>query len=135
MSENPAALVRLIGSAAVVVLTLAAVGAALFGVGPSGVFWAGLIAGTAVFHSLVAFAVDLARPADMEAAWDEQNSAAYQSSLAFGYYTTLVLFLVFLPLAVTGRMHAEAAYYWLGPVLAAAPPTYYLLSVIRGRAE
>ncbi|MEO0930950.1 MAG: hypothetical protein AAFY14_09925, partial [Pseudomonadota bacterium] len=74
-------------------------------------------------------------PEAADAAWDEQNTEAHRSSLIFGYWAVLAVFLIFLTLILTDRMSADMAFYWLGPVLGAVPPAHYISSVLRGRAE
>lgn len=135
MSANPVSRIRLIGSAMIVILTLTAVIASLASIGPSGLTWAWLIGGAGIGYAVLSFIVNLRHPAAAEAAWDEQNTAAHRDSLIFGFWAVLAVFIVFLVLVLSGLLDADMAFFWLGPVLGAAPPAHYLASILRGRAE
>ncbi len=135
MSANPVSRARLIGSAAVVIVTCCAFIAAFFSVGPSGLTWAYIIGGIAIGYAVLSVILHLRYPEAADAAWDEQNSQAHRDSLIFGFWATLAVFLVFLSLSLTERMDPAHAFYWLGPILGVAPSAHYLTSVARGRAE
>jgi len=85
-------------------------------------------------HAVLSFVVNLAFPEQADRARDELNRTAHRASLAFGYWATLAAFLL-LGFVLTGRLEAQAAFYWLGPVLGIAPALHFILSVLRGRAE
>jgi len=135
MTRNPVSSTRLVGSAAIVLATLAAIGAAILGIGPPGLFWAGLIAVIALGYATLSFVQHLRHPDAAEIAWDEQNTAAHRDSLIFGYWAVLAFFIIFLALSLSDKMDPAIAFYWLGPVLGAVPPAHYVVSVLRGRAE
>ncbi|MEL6839905.1 MAG: hypothetical protein AAFP85_11480 [Pseudomonadota bacterium] len=135
MSANPVSRARLIGSAALVIATCTALLAAFLSIGPSGITWAYIIGAIAVSYAILSFVLHLQYPEAADAAWDEQNTEAHRSSLIFGYWAVLAVFLIFLTLILTDRMSADMAFYWLGPVLGAVPPAHYISSVLRGRAE
>ncbi len=135
MSANPISRIRLFGSLAIVITTVAALVAALLAVGPSGLVWAGIIGTIAIGYAALSFILHLRYPDAAEAAWDEQNTVAHRDSIIFGFWAVLWVFLVFLALSLTGRMDPAMAFYWLGPVLGAVPPAHYIASVLRGRAE
>lgn len=135
MSANPVSRTRLIGSAALVIATVAAIGASILSIGPSGIIWAYIIGAIAIGYAIVSFILHLRHPKAADAAWDEQNTEAHRSSIVFGYWAVLAVFLIFLALSLNARMDPAMAFYWLGPVLGAAPPAHYLFSIMRGRAE
>ena len=135
MSTNPVSRARFIGSAAVVIATLCAMGASMLSIGPSGLTWAAIIGVIAIGYAIIAGIISLRNPEAADAAWDEQNSAVHRDSLIFGFWAVLAVFLIFLTLSLTDRMDPAMAFYWLGPVLGAVPPAYYLAAVMRGRAE
>ena len=135
MSANPVSRARLIGSAAIVITTCAAIGAAFLSIGPSGLTWAYIIGGVAIGYAILSFILHLRYPDAADAAWDEQNTQAHRDSLIFGFWAVLAVFLIFLWLSLTERMDPAMAFYWLGPVLGVVPSAHYLSSVIRGRAE
>lgn len=135
MTQNPVALVRLLTMASAVVLVIASIFAMFTGVGPSGLAWAWIIGGTMIALSALSFVVHLAFPDQAARAWDEMNLTAHRASLVFGYWATLAAFLLLLGLVLTDRLEAQAAFYWLGPVLGIAPSLHFILSVLRGRAE
>ena len=135
MSSNPVARLRLIGSATMVLLVLAAVGASIASIGPSGLTWAWVIGGTAIAYAVLSAIMHRRHPEAGEAAWDEQNTTAHRDALIFGFWATLVTFLIFLALVLTDRLDPAMAFFWLGPVLGAAPSAHYLASILRGRAE
>ncbi|MEJ6404648.1 hypothetical protein [Yoonia sp. 2307UL14-13] len=135
MSTNPVSRARLIGSAAIVIATLAAVAAALLSIGPSGLTWAAIIGGIAISYAIFTFVISLRHPDAADAAWDEQNSHAYRNSIIFGFWSVMTVFLIFLALSLTNRMDPAMAFYWLGPVLGAVPSAYYLVAILRGHAE
>ncbi len=135
MSANPISRVRLLGSAAIVITTAAALIAAFLSIGPSGITWAFIIGGIAIGYAILSFVLHLRYPDAADAAWDEQNNQAHRDSLIFGFWAVLAVFLVFLVLSLTDRMSPAMAFYWLGPVLGAVPPALYLVSIMRGRAE
>lgn len=135
MPANPVSRARLIGSAAIVIATTAALVAANLSIGPSGLTWAFIIGGIAIGYAILSFVLHLRHPDAAEAAWDEQNTAAHRDSLIFGYWAVLAVFLVFLALSLTDRMDPAMAFFWLGPVLGVVPSAHYLTSIMRGRAE
>lgn len=135
MSPNPVSRARLIGSAAIVIVTTTALLAAWFSVGPSGLTWAFIIGGVATSYAILSFILHLRHPEAANAAWDEQNTQAHRDSLIFGFWAVLAVFLVFLALSLTGRMDPGMAFYWLGPVLGAVPSAHYLYAIACGRAE
>ena len=135
MSINPVTRARLIGSAAIVITTVGAIAGAATSIGPSGLTWAWIIGGVALSYAAITFVLSLLNPKATDAAWDEQNMAAHQNSLVFGFWAVLAVFLIFLVLSLADRMDPGLAFYWLGPVLGAMPSAHYLTSVMRGRAE
>lgn len=135
MTRNPVALVRLLTMASAVVLVIASIAAMFAGVGPSGLAWAWIIGGTMIALSVVSFVVNMAFPDHADRAWDEMNLTAHRASLVFGYWATLAAFLLLLGFVLTDRLEAQAAFYWLGPVLGIAPALHFIASVLRGRAE
>ena len=135
MSTNPISRTRLLGSAAIVIVTITALIAAWASIGPSGLTWAYIIGGLALSYAALLFILHLRYPDAADAAWDEQNTQAHRDSLIFGFWAVLWVFLIFLGLSLTDRIDAAAAFYWLGPVLGIAPSLHYLTSVMRGRAE
>ncbi|NBB98563.1 MAG: hypothetical protein GVY34_10435 [Alphaproteobacteria bacterium] len=135
MTKNPVALVRLLTMASAVALVVASIAAMFAGVGPSGLAWAWIIGGTMIALSVLSFVVHLAFPDQADRAWDEMNQTAHRASLVFGYWATLAAFLLLLGLVLSDRLDAQAAFYWIGPVLGIAPSLHFILSVLRGRAE
>ncbi|MDX8346790.1 hypothetical protein SLH49_02220 [Cognatiyoonia sp. IB215446] len=135
MSNNPVSRARLFGSAAIVIATLCAISASVLSIGPPGLTWAAIIATIAIGYAIISAVISLLNPDAADAAWDEQNSAVHRDSLIFGFWAVLAVFILFLALSLTDRMDPAMAFYWLGPVLGAVPPAYYVVAVLRGRAE
>lgn len=135
MSANPVSRIRLFGSVAIVITTLAALIAAFLSIGPSGLVWAGIIGAVAIGYVILTLVALLRHPDAADAAWDEQNTSAHRNSLIFGFWAVLWVFIAFLTLSLTGHLDPGVAFYWLGPVLGAVPPAHYVVSVLRGHAE
>lgn len=135
MSPNPISRARLIGSAAIVVVTVFALVGARLSLGPSGLVWAYIIGGVAISYVVVSFVLHWRNPVAADAAWDEQNTHAYRNSLIFGYWAVLWVFVGMLLVSLTGQLDPGSAFFWMGPVLGAVPPAHYLVSIMRGRAE
>ena len=76
----------------------------------------------------------LLRPKDTEIANDELARMSEKTSYAFGYYVSLVVFLIFLVCTFTGQLDAKAAFYFMAFPLAAAPSIYMVVAYLRGRA-
>ncbi|CUX79623.1 MAG: hypothetical protein HLUCCA05_08590 [Roseibaca calidilacus] len=135
MSRNPVAFVRMLTMASAVVLIVVSLAAIFAGVGPSGQTWAWIIGGTMFALSVLSLVVNMAFPGQSDCAWDEMNLAAHRASLVFGYWAALAAFLLMLSLVLTGWLEAQAAFYWMGPVLGIAPALHFLASILRGRAD
>lgn len=135
MTRNPVSLIRLLGNASIVLVIIGAIGSALLNAGPSGLAWAVMIGAISLGYAVLSLFVHLRNPQAVDAAWDEQNMQAHRASLVFGYWVVLWVFVTMLCFALSGRLDPAVAFYWLGAVLALAPPIHYLVSVLRGRAE
>ncbi|MEM6940948.1 MAG: hypothetical protein AAF943_14200 [Pseudomonadota bacterium] len=134
MSRNPIARIRLLGNTALVAVVLLALGGITLTQSSWG-GWPWLIGAVSLGFAALSVAVHLRYPTKIDAAWDEQNLAAHRESLAFGYWATFAVFLIFLGAVLTGHMQPRAAFFWLAPVLAIAPSLHYLTSDARGKAE
>ena len=135
MSSNPISRIRLFGNIAIVAVIVIALTGASLAIGPSGYFWAYVIGGVSIAVAIASCVIHLRYPRAIASAWDEQNSHAHRDSLVFGYWVVLWIFVIMVGLTLTERLDPATAFYWLGPVLAAVPPTHFLISVARGRAE
>jgi hypothetical protein len=135
MSRNPIILVRAIGNVCLVLVFILAFATSILQ--SPGVWqgWQWSLLAVALIYAAASFTVHLMYPDKVAEAWDEQNTASHRMSLVFGYYATLAAYLALLALVWTDRMDADAAFFFLAPVLAMAPPFHYLGSILRGRAE
>jgi uncharacterized membrane protein len=89
----------------------------------------------AATYAIASAASRLLFPQKVAEVWDEQNTAAHRNSLVCGYWAAIIVFVILLRLIWTDRINAAHAIFWLGPVLAIAPPAHDLGSILRGRAE
>lgn len=134
MSDNPIARIRFIGNAVLVLVTVAAMLALVL---QGGDFWQGwkwVIGGVSLSYALIAFASYFIFPDKADAAWDEQVQASHNASLAFGYWSALVIFLILLALVLTDTLSPAAAFFFMAPVLGAAPALWFTIAALRGRA-
>lgn len=134
MFDNPLASARLAANAALVAVLLAFVVRLLFGAPGDPAPWVWVIGGVALGGALLQFAVSVLWPRSIRPAWDEQVVRVHAGSHAFGYWMALAAFLGLFAAVRAGWIEAEAAFYWLAPVLAAAPSLYMLVASLRGRA-
>lgn len=135
MSTNPISRTRLAANTVIVVLTATAILGAIFGFGPPGIAWAWIIGGTACALTIIQLVMHFFFPDAAKAAWDELNQTAHDHSIRFGYWATLLVFIVLLALVLGGQIDPAWAFYWMGPVLGVVPSAHFLWSVARGRAE
>lgn len=134
MSSNPIARIRFWGNAVLIAVVFLSMGSAIL----TDVYWASspwLIGSVALGYAAISFIAHLRHPDKVNAAWDEQNTAAQRASLVFGYWATLAVFLLLLSAVLTNQVDGSTAFFWLGPVLGIGPSIHYLTSVARGRAE
>jgi len=135
MTRNPVNRIRMVGNAALVLVVSAAMAAAVFQREEIWPGWPWLIFAVGIGYAALSAVAHLRHPRAAEAAWDEQNAAAYRDSLAFGYWAAMAVFLGLFALVLAGITGPAQAFFWIAPVLAIAPPLHYLWSVFRGRAE
>ncbi len=86
-----------------------------------------------VAGALAQFAVSVLFPGAIRPAWDEQVQRSHARPHAFGCWMTLVVFLGLSLATQAGWLAAETAFYWLAPVLAAAPSVYMFVASLTGR--
>lgn len=134
MSDNPIALIRFIGNAALVAVTAAFLLAFAFqGRGLwDGWFW--VLGGVSLGYAIISFMSYFVFADKADAAWDEQVQASHAASLAFGYWAALAMFLALLALVWTDTITANAAFFLMAPVLGAAPALWFTIAGLRGRA-
>lgn len=134
MFDNPLAAARLAANAALVAVMLAFFVRVLI-LPPGDIApWVWAIGGVAVAGAVVQVAVSVLVPRAIGPAWDEQVVRTHAGAHAFGYWMTLLAFLALFLAVRFGWIGAEAAFYWLAPVLAAAPALYMLVASLMGRA-
>lgn len=134
MSSNPIARIRFWGNTAIIAVVVLTTGGMLL----TDTYWKSspwLVGSVALGYAALSFVAHLRHPDKVDAAWDEQNTAAQHASLVFGYWATLAVFLLLLGAVLTKQIEGSAAFFWLGPVLGIGPSVHYLTSVVRGRAE
>lgn len=134
MSTNPVARIRLWGNAVLIAVVVFTFGGMMF----TQTYWESspwLVVSVALGYAALSFVSHLRHPDKVEAAWDEQNTAAHRASLVFGYWAMLAVFLLLLVAVLTKQIDGSVAFFWLGPVLGFGPSVHYLVSVARGRAE
>ena len=134
MSSNPISRIRFWGHAALTAVVVLAIGIAIL----TDAYWASspwLIGSVALGYAALSVFAHVRHPDKVDAAWDEQNTAAQRSSLVFGYWATLAVFLLLLGAVWSNQIDGSTAFFWLGPVLGIGPSIHYLTSVARGRAE
>lgn len=134
MFDNPLATARLAANAALVAVMLAFLVRVLFFPAGDMVPWVWAIGIVAVGGALAQFAVSVLVPGAIRPAWDEQVVRSHAGSHAFGYWMTLAVFLGLFLATEAGWVAPEAAFFWLAPVLAAAPSVYMLGASLLGRA-
>ncbi|HCQ64582.1 MAG TPA: hypothetical protein DIU07_05105 [Rhodobacteraceae bacterium] len=133
MFDNPLAAARLLANAALVMVLLAFCGWALLGAPADPAPWVWATGGVAVAGALAQFAVSVLFPRAIRPAWDQQVGRTHAGAHGFGYWMTLVVFLGLLLATQAGWLTADTAFYWLAPVLAAAPSVYMLVASLAGR--
>jgi hypothetical protein len=134
MARNPIARIRFWGHVALVTMVSLTIGGAFI----TSNYWdafAWLIGFVAFGFGALLFFTHVRYPEKVDAAWDEQNTAADFASHVFGYWATLVVFLLLLGAVLLKQIDSSAAFFWLGPVLGVGPSIHYIASVLRGRAE
>ncbi len=134
MFDNPLSATRLLANAALVAVMLVFGIRAMFFPGGDLTPWVWIIGGVGIGGALAQFAVSVLAPRAIRPAWDEQVVRSHAGSHAFGYWMTLATFLALFVATQAGWLPAEAAFYWLAPVLAAAPSLYMLGASLAGRA-
>ena len=133
MSDNALAAARLLADAAPGLVVLVFSGWALLGASGETSPWVWAIGGVAVSGALAQFAVSVAFPRAIGPAWREQVVRTHAGSHAFGYWMALVALQGWFLATQAGWFAAKTAFYWLAPVLAAAPSVYMLDAALAGR--
>ena len=120
MSTNPVARIRLWGNAVLIAVVVITVGGMML----TQTYWESspwFVGSVALAYAALSFVSHLRHPDKVEAAWDEQNTAAQRASLVFGYWATLAVFLLLLVAVLAKQIDGSVAFFWLGPVLGIGP--------------
>lgn len=134
MFDNPLVAARLFANASLVAVMLAFFAARFAGSPGDPVAWVWAAGAVAVAGAVLQFAVSVLAPGAIRPAWDEQVVRVHAGSHAFGYWMTLLAFLALFLATRAGWLPVEVAFYWLAPVIAAAPALYMLVAGLIGRA-
>lgn len=134
MRTHPITIARTIADAALVLVMAAFVASLASGVGPGATSWVWILGVTVGAGIAGQIATSLIWRRGLEAAWDELVQASHAASYVFGYWAVMATFLTIYALVEADVMSAEAAFFWLAPVLGAAPSAWMLLASLRGRA-